>query len=99
MQLCRQRLLQQRLRRTKASPLSTSVFEPPGVMEPELLVQVPKRRSECWLGTGSELAGLKMSRLSPTTGLVDLVVDAADASNLSGVFLHVLRFSDTEASG
>jgi hypothetical protein len=63
------------------------VCEPLEVMEPEHLVQVPRQRSECWLVMGSELVGLKMLRLSPTTELVDLVVDAADASNLSGSFL------------
>ncbi len=36
---------------------------------------------------GSGLVGLRMLRLSLTMGLVDLVVDAADASNLAGSFL------------
>lgn len=99
MQQCRQRLLQQRLRKTRGSHLSIFAFEPPEVMGPGHLVQVPKRRSECWLVMGSELVGLRMLRLSPTTVLVDLAVDAAGASNLPGVYLNVLRFPDTEASG
>jgi hypothetical protein len=42
---------------------------------------------------------LRMLRLSRTMGLVDLVVDAADASNPVRGFFYVLRFSDTEVSG
>jgi len=63
------------------------VFERLEVMALGLLVLVLRQRSGCWLVMGSELAGLRMLRLSPTTGLVDLVVDAADAFNLAGSFL------------
>jgi hypothetical protein len=58
------------------------VFEHPVVMALGHLVPAPKQRSECWLVMDSELVGSRMLRLFPTTGLVDLVVGVADASNL-----------------
>ena len=56
-------------------------------MEPEHPVLVRKQPSECLPVTDFVLVGLRMLRLFPTTGLVDLVVDAVDESNLSGSFL------------
>src|SRR5438309_8011951 len=96
---CKQLRQLQRLQKIRESPLSIFGFEPPEVTEPEPQVQVPRQRSECWLVMVSGLAELKTLRLSRTTGLADLVADAADASSSLGVFLNVLRLSDPEDSG
>src|SRR5712692_408899 len=85
---CRPLQLLQRSQKTRGSLLFISVCEHLEVMELEPLVLVPRRRSGCWLVMGSGSVGLKMLRLSPTTGLVDLVADAADVSNLAGSFLQ-----------
>src|SRR5438309_10124362 len=85
---CKQLRLPQRLRKTRESPLCTSVFVHLEVTELELLVPAHKRRSECWLVTGSGLAELKTLRLSHTTALVDLAADAVGVSSLRWSFLQ-----------
>ena len=92
---CRQPLLPQRLRRTKESHLSISVFEPREVTVPVPQVQALRQRSECWLVMVSGLVELRMLLLFRMTGLVDLVDDAAAASSFSGSFPQrptLLRF-------
>jgi hypothetical protein len=95
---CKQRPLQQKLRKTRESPLSISEFERLEDTVHGPLVLVLKQPSECWLVTGSGLVELKMSRLFHTMELVDLADDAVAASSIAGVILYVLRFSDSEAS-
>src|SRR5712692_652779 len=85
---CRPLQLLQRSQKTRGSLLFISVCEHLGVMELGPLVLVRRQRSGCWLVMGSGLVGLRMLRLSRTMGLVDLVVDAADASNPVRSFLQ-----------
>jgi hypothetical protein len=81
MRRCRPLQLLQRSQKTRGSLVFISVCERLEVMELGRLVLVPRQRSGCWLVMGSGSVGLRMLRLSRTTGLVDLVVGAADASN------------------
>ncbi len=78
---CKQQPLQQKLRKTRESHLSISEFEHLEVTVHGPLVLELKQPSECWLVTDSGLVESKMSRLSLTTGLVDLADDAVAASS------------------
>jgi hypothetical protein len=83
---CKQPPLPPRLRKTKESHLFIFEFERLEATGRGHLVLVLKRPSECWLVTVSGLVELRMLRLFPTMGLVDLVDDAVGASSLTRSF-------------